>query len=664
MENLPTRNNNPGDIRDTSSGSFKQFQSPQEGYAALLNDLQAKKTGNTSTGLGPNSSLVDFAKTWAPASDSNNPAQYAANLANHMGVRPDAKLSELDVGKWADAVSSSEGYAGQSPSSQSASPAVPQAPQQTPPVIAASNGIPPPPTNPLGIQTAQASDTGTPVAQPKSFGGELLDVGKKAVNFLFPIAGDIYHDVKGDSTKTPLQQVGDAGLSALPFIPGLGEAGEAARAAKLGIEGAGIVADAAKGAGLASKVIASPAARGAAAGYGAGVSGNLSEGKSIPESLAPNVNTIAGTVLGGATPIAGKILSAFAKGAAGISPGLENALRHEGQGDVSTLEKYIKGTEARSKDITAPSAQNMAADELDRAAKILQQKKQAAGQTVGATNKAGSAVPLKDVTPAIDSFKKSLDDRFGYTIKGSRLVSTRPIGIDLGVAQKARIMNVYKKLQTLSKGGTVRMADDVMSNLDNLVDHSIKDNYGKTADPLEGLLKSTRKAVNDVARNSSPEFASANDRFAQLQGLQKEVSNMAGKGLQRGELLMRRVFSGDKGADVTKLFKEIEKETGVNLVKHAVFAKYVTDTLGNSYDKTLLHQAIEGGIQAHTGGLIPAALKIAGGIAKKTIANPVRIGKDLVKGKGAGVLNSRITRGAIEASRFAKPLETLATPRQ
>lgn len=110
MENLPTRNNNPGDLR-VAQGSFGKYNSPQEGYAALLNDLHAKQTGNTSTGLGPNSTLADFANKYAPPTE-NNSAQYTANLANHMGVSPDATLSSLDLGKWADAVAAAEGYNG------------------------------------------------------------------------------------------------------------------------------------------------------------------------------------------------------------------------------------------------------------------------------------------------------------------------------------------------------------------------------------------------------------------------------------------------------------------------------------------------------------------------------------------------------------------------
>lgn len=108
MATLAQRNVNPGNIRDIGTGEFKQFSSAGEGYAALLNDLEAKKTGNTRTGLGPQSTLVEFAEKYAPESDGNNPGQYAANLANFMGVRPDTPIGELDTGKWAEAVSLAE----------------------------------------------------------------------------------------------------------------------------------------------------------------------------------------------------------------------------------------------------------------------------------------------------------------------------------------------------------------------------------------------------------------------------------------------------------------------------------------------------------------------------------------------------------------------------
>jgi len=111
MENqtLAVRNQNPGNLRD-SSGGFQKFSDPVEGKAALYNDLTAKMTGTSKTGLNGESSLLDFAKTYAPASDKNDPIQYAANLANKMGISPDTKIGTLTsrIDDFASAVSSNE----------------------------------------------------------------------------------------------------------------------------------------------------------------------------------------------------------------------------------------------------------------------------------------------------------------------------------------------------------------------------------------------------------------------------------------------------------------------------------------------------------------------------------------------------------------------------
>lgn len=109
--NLPQRNNNPGNLKDTS-GSFKVFSSPEQGFQALKNDLMAKMTGATSTGLTANSSLLDFSKVYAPSSDNNNPTQYAQNLAKQLGVSSDTKIGTLKnrVDDFANAIAQNEGF--------------------------------------------------------------------------------------------------------------------------------------------------------------------------------------------------------------------------------------------------------------------------------------------------------------------------------------------------------------------------------------------------------------------------------------------------------------------------------------------------------------------------------------------------------------------------
>ena len=88
--NIPTRQNNPGDIK--KGGSIATFPTPQEGYASLLNDLQGKISGTSKTGLNGNSTLADFSNHYAPSSDNNDPARYTANLANQLKVAPNTKL--------------------------------------------------------------------------------------------------------------------------------------------------------------------------------------------------------------------------------------------------------------------------------------------------------------------------------------------------------------------------------------------------------------------------------------------------------------------------------------------------------------------------------------------------------------------------------------------
>ena len=110
MADIPTQQNNPGDLKE--NGSIATFPTPQEGYGALLNDLQSKISGKSKTGLNGNSTLADFSNTYAPSSDDNNPAQYTANLANQLKVPPNTKLSALQpkIGQFAEAVAKNEGY--------------------------------------------------------------------------------------------------------------------------------------------------------------------------------------------------------------------------------------------------------------------------------------------------------------------------------------------------------------------------------------------------------------------------------------------------------------------------------------------------------------------------------------------------------------------------
>lgn len=125
MATLADRNNNPGNIRgNTGEKGFHGYGTALDGQAALYNDLTAKMTGgskhaitegpNKGQKLGPDSTIFDLISVWAPRADHNDPASYAADVANQLGISPDTKIGTLmpHIDQLARAMANHEGYKG------------------------------------------------------------------------------------------------------------------------------------------------------------------------------------------------------------------------------------------------------------------------------------------------------------------------------------------------------------------------------------------------------------------------------------------------------------------------------------------------------------------------------------------------------------------------
>lgn len=503
--------------------------------------------------------------------------------------------------------------------------------------------------NPGAVDYSGTNNPVTEASTQEGLGGKALDVAKGVGNFLFPVVGDITSALQGKGNgKTGLQVLGDTALSALPFIPGLGEVGEGLRGAEAGIEGAGALADATKAGSFLSKVQALPTAvKGAGVGYGAGVASNLSQGQGSGQSFMPNASTIGGAVLGGAAPLLTKSISGLIKKAAGVSPQMANDLASIGANDTKGFAKYMDAARQRTQSSMVPSAVNLAANDADTAAQKLKTMVSQAGSDVGAANRASATVKVNPtkVAPLAAALNDALDS-FGIKIGTKEdgtlaIVPTRAGGVPLSPLEKTRVLDVASRINEMGTNGNVRMLDDLMTVLDK--QHG---EYGIAPDPLKGIFGQIRHQVNEVARTASPEFGAANDKLSTLKTLLDETQAMAGKDTQRGELLMRRVFTGDKGADVQELFNKIKATTGIDLKKSALFAKYATEAFGNQDDKTLLEKMISGtGIGGVHGGLMAGLLHGVSSVAKR-ITNPERVGRNLIKGSTPGMIPGLITKGA------------------
>lgn len=142
-------------------------------------------------------------------------------------------------------------------------------------------------SNPLGTETASASEGQKPQDNES--------ILSKIIDFAFPIVGDLQGK---HPEKSALQKAGDAGLSALWFVPGLGEGAGAA------IKAAGILGE--TGAKIAGHTL-----MGAATGYASDVASKLSQGDTnVGSILTPGLGTVTGGALGG---VLGKVGSKYTK---------------------------------------------------------------------------------------------------------------------------------------------------------------------------------------------------------------------------------------------------------------------------------------------------------------------------------------------------------------
>jgi len=88
---LPQRLNNPGSLKDAATGRLRAFESPLQGWAALLAQLRLVTQGR-SAHYRPEMSLRDFARIWT---GGDNPEGWAAAVAQELGVPLEAPVRSL-----------------------------------------------------------------------------------------------------------------------------------------------------------------------------------------------------------------------------------------------------------------------------------------------------------------------------------------------------------------------------------------------------------------------------------------------------------------------------------------------------------------------------------------------------------------------------------------
>ena len=99
---LAVKNNNPGNLRPSSGKGFKKFSSPEEGFNALIKQIDLYKTGESSHTEG-NETLQELINIYAP-SNENDPINYANIVAERLNITSDTLIKDINTKKLAEAI--------------------------------------------------------------------------------------------------------------------------------------------------------------------------------------------------------------------------------------------------------------------------------------------------------------------------------------------------------------------------------------------------------------------------------------------------------------------------------------------------------------------------------------------------------------------------------
>jgi len=90
--------NNPGNLRPVGATTgFRQFETPEAGMQALVDDITAKATGKSTVMGDKPPTLRNIIGVYAPTGDNNNPNAYTDFVTKETGLNPDLPVNVADI---------------------------------------------------------------------------------------------------------------------------------------------------------------------------------------------------------------------------------------------------------------------------------------------------------------------------------------------------------------------------------------------------------------------------------------------------------------------------------------------------------------------------------------------------------------------------------------
>lgn len=308
---------------------------------------------------------------------------------------------------------------------------------------------------------------------------------------------------------------------------------------------------------------------------------------------------------------------------------------------MAKFDEYVSHAQNAVKDSAAPTPMEVAGQKAQSALKALDKKLQEAGQAKNSATEAVGKNPAGTViSDAIAHLENGVKDRFGGLFKkikdpqtgtvSETLTNDKGRSLKISDSDKSIINNVREKLNSVKNFPTVRRVDDVIDYIQQELYKSNKNLALPANKEVNGFLKEVAGTLNKKLKEvAGTEYTSANQNFSSLKYLRDTLNEALGTDANKGASLMKQLFSPN-GTMPKKLFADIQKTTGVDLVNEATLAKYAMEIAGDSRQQSLLAQVLEAPQSAMSkSGIINKAINY--GVEK--LQDPIGKAKKLIQGE-------------------------------
>lgn len=264
------------------------------------------------------------------------------------------------------------------------------------------------------------------------------------------------------------------------------------------------------------------------------------------------------------------------------------------------LENYVKVAEEAVQDYSKATPLAKAGEKASGALNVINNKLSKQAQLKNDALDVVGEKTVKNIATFRTKLRDELRERVGVNLsltdEGIDIVPAtgRSSKIAFDPADNKLIRDTYEVLSSLGNTPTVRQLDDTIDALQDLLYKRNSAVAVPVNGQVEGVIKSVTGQLNNAVKKVGGEqYRKANSKYAYFVDVRDKLNKALGSEGERGATLMKKLFS-PSGEAPRRLFEDIKKLTGIDLVEEATLAKFVMENVGDARQASLLEEVISG----------------------------------------------------------------------